>query len=124
MNTLVLLLDRKSEWSPLVWAKQQGGEIGVGGQVMIENPNGWLSVLRNDHVLHEYDEEERIVISRVLARPALFVVEWKGKYLVESLLQATPPRFGALVDNDHGVLVPIQEVRELPIESWARKRVL
>lgn len=124
MNTLVLLLNRESAWSPETWATQHGGERGVGGQVMIEGPSGWLSVLRDDRVFGEYDENERTAVSTMLAEPTLFLVEWKGSDLVEALLRAVPPECGAVVDNDHGVLVPIQAIHDLPLESWIRAKKL
>lgn len=124
MNTLVLLLNRETVWSPEIWAEQHGGKRGVGGQIMIERPSGWLSVLRDDSVFDEYDEDERTALSTMLAKPALFLVEWKGSDLVEALLRAVPFECGAVVDNDHGVIVPVQAIRDLPLESWVRARKL
>jgi hypothetical protein len=124
MNTLVLLLSRECAWSPEIWAEQHGGERGVGGQVMIESPSGWLSVLHDDHVLDEYDENERRELSAMLAEPELFLVEWKGSDLVEALIRAVPVECGAVVDNDHGVIVPVQTICDLPLESWVRARKL
>lgn len=124
MNTLVLLLNRESAWSPETWATQHGGERGVGGQVMIEDQTGWLSVLRDDRVLDDYDDEERSELSVMLAQPAPFLLEWKGRGLVEALLRAVPIESGAVVDNDHGLLVPIQAIRDLPLGSWVRESKL
>lgn len=124
MNTLVLLINRESAWSPETWATQHGGKRGVSGQVMIEGPSDWLSVLRDDRVLDEYDEDERTALSAMIATPVLFLVEWKGSDLVEALLKAVPPECGAVVDNDHGVLAPIQAIYDLPIESWVKARKL
>lgn len=120
MNTLVLLLSRGSTWSPEHWASQHGGARGVGGQVMIESPSGWLSVLRDDRVLDDYDDEERVALSTMLREPVPFLVEWKGPDLLEALLQAVPRESDAVVDNDHGVLAPIQAIHGLPIEKWIR----
>ena len=120
MNTLVLLLRRESTWSPETWASQQGGERGDGGQVMIERPSGWLSVLRDDRVLDDYDVDERAALAAMLTEPVPFLVEWRGADLLKALLRAVPQETDAVVDNDHGVLVPIREIHDLPIESWVR----
>ena len=120
MNTLVLLLNRDNAWSPEIWATQHGGERGVGGQIMIECPSGWLSVLRDDRIFDEYDAAERSELSAMLAEPKPFLLEWKGSDLVEALLRAVPLESGAVVDNDYGLLVPIQAIRDLPLGSWVR----
>ncbi len=120
MNTLVLILNRESPWSPELWARQSGGKPNVDGQVMIEEPSGWLSVVREDSVLDEYEEGEMKAISAVLPEPVLFLLEWKGSELIESLLSAVPSDCAALIDNDHGLLISIHEVRGLPLKLWAR----
>ncbi|ATE59822.1 hypothetical protein [Thauera sinica] len=124
MNTLVLLLKRDSVWSPETWAMQHGGERGVGGQVMIEGQSSWLSILRDDRVLDEYDDEERSELSAMLAEPMPFLLEWKGSDLIEALIRAVPFESGAVVDNDHGLLASIQAIRDLPLGSWVRERTL
>lgn len=120
MNTLILLLNRESNWSPLTWATQHGGECSSGGQIMIEGQSCWLSILRDDQILDEYDADERSKLSALLIEPVPFLLEWKGSDLVEALLRAVPSDCDAVVDNDHGLLVPIQEIRVLPLGSWVR----
>jgi hypothetical protein len=87
---------------------------------MIEGPSGWLSVLCDDSVLNDYDVDERAALATMLAEPVPFLVEWKGADLLKALVQAVPEEIGAVVDNDHGVMVPVREVRDLPIESWVK----
>lgn len=123
MNTLILLLERGSTYSPELWALQQGADRGVGGQLMIERPTGWLSVLREDEVLEEYDDGERKVISTFLTDPISYLIEWRGSVLLEELFRSIPLG-NALVDNDHGLLVPLREVKDLAVESWARTRAV
>jgi len=59
MNTLVLLIEGESGWSPETWVIEHGGVRGVDGQVTIERGAHWLSVVRDDRVLEDFDEEER-----------------------------------------------------------------
>jgi len=85
---------------------------------VIERPPGWLSILRDERVLSEYDEMESAALSAMLRDPVPFVVEWNGNDMLEALLSAVPPEGDAIVDNDHGVLAPILAVRSLPIGAW------
>jgi hypothetical protein len=118
MNTLVLLVERESAWSPEEWAAEQGGERGVGGQVVIEQDVEWLSVVRDDRVFDDFDDEERSRLAELVTKPATYLVEWKGAKLVERLLRSIPPETRAAVDNDHGLLVAVQEVAGEPLHTW------
>jgi hypothetical protein len=119
MNTLVLLVDRGSAWSPQAWAVERGG-FHVGDQVIIEQDTEWLSVVRDDRVLHELDDEERSRLAELVAEPATYLVEWKGGMLVENLLRSVPPTTRAAVDNDHGLVVAVHEISDVPLDSWIR----
>jgi hypothetical protein len=118
MNTLVLLVERESAWSPEKWATEQGGACGVGDQVVIEQDAEWLSVVRDDRVLDDFDDQERFRLAELVTKPAVYLVEWKGGKLVERLLRAIPPETRAAVDNDHGLLVAVQKVAGDPLHSW------
>jgi len=120
VKMLIMLLERDSAWSPITWAIQQGGERGVGGQIMIERQLDWLSVLHDNHILNEYDDHELSKLSGLLVDPTPFLLEWKGSGLIEALLQSVPAEIGAVVDNDHGLLASLQGIRSLPLESWIR----
>lgn len=120
MNTLVLLVDRGGAWSPEAWATERGGKRGVGDQVVIEQNMEWLSVVRDDRVLDDFDDEERSRLAELVTEPATYLVEWRGGMLVESLLRSIPLTTRAAVDNDHGLLVAVHEIADEPLESWIR----
>ena len=121
MNTIVLLVDRTSGWSPEYWAEKIGGKRACGAQVMIERAGGcWLSIIRNDDVLDDFDEMERIRLDELVSEPVAYLVEWKGDDLVELMLRSVLPSTRAAIDNDHGLLVSVHQVAKEPIESWVR----
>jgi hypothetical protein len=91
MNTLVLLVDRGSAWSPQAWAVERGG-FHVGDQVIIEQDTEWLSVVRDDRVLHELDDEERSRLAEWVAEYAIYLVEWKGVCLLKTCCARCLPR--------------------------------
>lgn len=120
MNTIVLLVERESAWSPERWAEGFGGKRVGGGQVTIERETDWLSVVRDDQVLDDFDEIERARLGKLVNEPAAYLVEWKGGALVERLLRSVPPDTRAAVDNDHGLLVSVHQVAGEPLESWVK----
>lgn len=120
MNSIVLLVARESAWSPEAWAEAAGGKRVGDGQVMIERETEWLSVVRNDQVLNDFEEDERARLDELVNEPTAYLVEWKGGGLVEHLLRSVPPGTRVAVDNDHGLLVPVHEVAGEPLESWVK----
>lgn len=120
MNTLVLFVERGSSWSPEAWATEHGGKRGVGDQIVIEQSVEWLSVVRDDRVLDDFDDGELSCLANLVAEPATYLIEWKGSMLVESLLRSVPPNARAAVDNDHGLIVAVQEIAGRPLDSWVR----
>ena len=118
MNALVLLVACEGAWSPEVWATEHGGQRSPGGQITIERDAEWLSIVRDQRVLDEFDEEERSCLAGLVSEPVTYLVEWKGNKLVESLLRSIPPDTRAAVDNDHGLLVSVHEVAGEPLDTW------
>src|SRR5689334_22744739 len=120
MNSIVLLVERESVWSPEGWVESAGGKRAGDRQVTIERETDWLSVVRSDQVLDDFDETERTRLDELVGEPAVYLVEWKGGGLVERLLRSIPPGTRAAVDNDHGLLVPVHQIAGEPLDSWVR----
>jgi len=120
MNSIVLLVERESAWSPEWWIESVGGKRAGDGQVTIERETDWLSVIRDDQVLDDFDEKERARLDELVSEPEVYLVEWKGGGLLERLLRSIPPGTRAAVDNDHGLLVPVHRVAGEPLDSWVR----
>lgn len=118
MNTLVLLLERDSTWSPRLWATQQAGATSVDGQVVVEQGMEWISIVRDDDVLADFDELEMERLGTMVSAPAAYLVEWRGSTLLANLLRAAAKETRAAIDNDHGLLVSVREVADRPPESW------
>lgn len=120
MNTLILLVERESSWSPLVWALEQGGESAEDGRVVIEGRLGWLSIEPDQSVLDDFNDDERADAVAALVDPSLFVVEWRGDVLIETFVRAVPSDSRVFVDNEHGVFAPAAALKSIPFASWAR----
>ncbi|WP_313914728.1 hypothetical protein [Tahibacter sp.] len=120
MNTLILLVESESSWSPLVWALEQGGESAEDGRIVIEGRLGWLSIEPDQSVLDDFDDDERADAVAALVDPSLFVIEWRGDVLIETFVRAVPSDSRVFVDNEHGVFAPVTVLRNIPFASWAR----
>lgn len=120
MNTLILLVENESSWSPLVWAADQGGEPTEDGRVIIEGRDGWLSVHADQSVLDDFDDDERADALAALVEPSMFVVEWHGDAFIETFVNAVPSYCRAHVENERDVFAPITVLQRTPCATWAR----
>lgn len=120
MNTLILLVENESSWSPIVWALEQGGESAEDGRAVIEGRLGWFSIEPDQSILDDFNDDERADAVAALVDPSLFLIEWRGDALIETFICAVPPDCRVFVDNDHGVFAPVTVLKGLPFASWAR----
>jgi len=120
MNTLILLLENECSWSPLVWAIEHGGESMEDGRVVIDDAQGWLSLLQDPNVLDDFDDDERVQALAALVTPSSFVVEWCSDRLIEAFVAAVPKDSRVFVDNDRGVFASITVLQNAPLATWAR----
>lgn len=124
MNSLVLLVERGSRWSPESWATEHDGRRSIAGCITIDRESEWLSVCRDDRVLDEFDDDERARLVKLVTEPIAYLIEWRGGALVESLLRSVPIKTQVAVDNDHGLLVSVNEVAGKSLDSWVRASTL
>jgi hypothetical protein len=123
MRTLFFLFERDCAWSPNDWFTQNAGKQAL-GRLVIEDETGWISGWRDDRVLDDYCDDERLVLSEMLVNPAVFLIEWRGDRLVESLIRWIPADVPVLVDNDSGLLVRVAAIRDRPLASWVDESCL
>ncbi|HSX60589.1 MAG TPA: hypothetical protein VLF18_10350 [Tahibacter sp.] len=124
MNTLILLAETERSWSPVVWAVERGAESTEDGRTILDERDGWLSIRPDQSLLDDFGDDEKADALGGIADPSLFVVEWRGDWLIETFVDAVPPECRAFVDNDHGVFVPVTLLQNVPRAAWARVAAL
>jgi hypothetical protein len=120
MNTLILLVESDSSWSPLIWAMHNAAESTDDGRVVIGGRLGWLAIHADQSILDDFDDDEKADALGALVEPAIFVVEWRGDPLIERFVKDVPSDCRVFVDNDHGVFAPVAVLQGLPAGAWAR----
>lgn len=118
MNTLILIIDSDSDWSPRNWIAMEGGTKMPNGQMTLERQKEWLSITLDDCLLSDFESSEKEFFARHIAKPTAFLVEWKESALIEAFLRSIPSECTAFIDNDHGLIAPVQSIRDLPVDSW------
>lgn len=124
MNTLILHIPLDQAWSPIDLLLSLGGVVNDAGSVVLTDQKSWVSVLRCDEVVNDYDESDRDFLGKIIADRRSFLIEWNEDDFLAKVLSRIPGFVGIVVDNDHGVIVPYDLVRDSSIESWIRQKSL
>lgn len=120
MNSFIMHVSHQCEWQPTLWISSMKGSESEAGQATIELGQEWISALRYDDVIHDYDDIELIALESMIQGYQSYLIEWKGAELVQRLIHAIPEGSQIIIDNDHGVICPVDWIKLLPLESWVR----
>ena len=123
MNSLVFFTRRKG-WKPEIWTTLMGGKVTESGQFVVETSDSWLSVYKYDEVFDDYDESEEQLIRSVIQDPVPYLIEWRGDELLGKFIDNFPIDEEAVIDNDHGLICSISELKGKSIRDWLRKRTV
>lgn len=120
MNTVILFVENSYDWSPEKWITENGGKKTDYGRVVIEESNAWLIVDRYNQFVGDYDEDEKQYVSNLLKNPIGYIIEWKGESLLEKFITNVPSESKAVIDNDHGLICLVEDIKSLPLTSWIK----
>jgi hypothetical protein len=121
MNTLILHTEN-SEWSPLDTLISLGGAVDSSGGVVLHSDESWIRLFWEDDVIHDYEGRDAERLAAHIHNQSSFVVEWRGDALLQKFLDALPTDRRVVLDNDHGIMVPFDLIRDQPVEKWIRQR--
>jgi hypothetical protein len=80
-------------------------------RLLVEDGDHWLAARRCDALRNEYDELEMDLILPLFPDPSFVVVEGRGLKLLNQMFLAAEDSLDVLVDNDHGLICPIAEIK-------------
>jgi hypothetical protein len=118
MNSLILHVSRSCDWLPQQYLLIRGGSKVAASQVVLETNQCWISVLQDDKLMSEYEATERRILDLLIHDPVCYLVEWRGELLMQHFVYAIPPDIGAVIDNDHGLICYVNQIREIPLANW------
>ncbi|UHQ23254.1 hypothetical protein LVB77_00640 [Lysobacter sp. 5GHs7-4] len=124
MNSIIIFQALESRWSPESWAVENGADRGKGGEFVVEGVAGWVSVVQDKDLVNDYDLREMDLVRKLIPEFNAYVIEWRGDDLMSDLLNSAPFGHFALVDNDHGLLVPFGDIRDIPCRFWVQSNKL
>ena len=123
MNSIVFFTN-KNEWKPEAWVTVMGGTISETGQFIVEALDSWISIYKYDDVFNDYDEDEEQLVRSFIHDPIPYLVEWRGDELLQKFIDDFPFDKHAVIDNDHGLICNISELKGKPASDWVFERKL
>ena len=121
MNTIILIVNENTSWSPQYWIEKKGGGINIFHQLVLNKNDGWISIVKDQTILNDYDKKEISEIINTIQKPVFHVIEWKGDHILEEFLNEIPFDIEALIDNDHGLISKACDLSGKPVSSWITK---
>ncbi len=118
MNSLVLHVSHSCDWLPQQYLLIRGGSNVGTSQFVLEANHCWISVLQDKKLISEYDDTERRILDLLIDNPVCYLVEWRGELLMRHFIRAIPPDIGAVIDNDHGLICYVNQIRDAPLSNW------
>ena len=121
MNTIILIVDDDTPWTPGYWIQEQGGKINTSNSLILSRGNQWISISKDPSVLDDYSASEISAITKFIDSPSFYVIEWNAGQLVDEFLNAIPSDLAALIDNDHGLITQVSQLSGKPISTWSNR---
>ena len=119
MNTIILIVDDDTPWTPGYWIQEQGGKINASNPFVLSRGDQWISISKDPSVLDDYSASEISEIIKFIDSTRFYVIEWNAGQLVDEFLNAIPSDLAALIDNDHGLITQVSQLSGKPISTWS-----
>lgn len=123
MNSIVLIIQKDSKWSPFLWVEKKGGGQNEFGQYVYEDEKGWLSFFDDIHMSNDFDEKEIENINGQIKNPKFYSVEWSCDEVLQKFINEIPCDTLTLIDNDHGLIFKARDLINKPVSSWIHKGI-
>jgi hypothetical protein len=82
-------------------------------RLVVEGDWGWFAIGIDDELEGEFSGAERARIAQLVAEPVYAQLEYSSSSAADLAIKLMPATAETLIDNDHGMLRPIEEVRDL-----------
>ena len=121
MNTIILIVNDDTPWTPRYWTQEQGGKINTSNPFILSRGDQWISISKDPSILDDYSASEISAIMKFIDSPRFYVIEWNAGQLVDEFLNAIPSDLAALIDNDHGLITQVSQLSGKPISTWSNR---
>ncbi|RVU05272.1 hypothetical protein EOS93_31100 [Rhizobium sp. RMa-01] len=115
MKSVVMMFTAEPDLSRIAEAYGDIGstDLQSPGRLVVEGDWGWFAVGIDRDLEGEFSDLERARIARLVAEPVYAQLEYSNSAAADLAIKLMPATAETLIDNDHGMLRSIAEVRDL-----------
>jgi len=121
MNTIVLFTKSKS-WDPRNWVMSMKGAQVKDHHFVVETGNSWISFSLFENAFDDYEIVEEDKVKTMIPDPTAHLIEWKGSEILRQFIDDFPADQDAVVDNDHGLICKLVELKGIEIDCWSKNK--
>jgi hypothetical protein len=81
-------------------------------ELVVESPSGWFSLALDENVLGELAPDEYRSIRQRIQAPAFWQLQFSTARMAEIVISRLPETPTILVDNDHGLVTTVSDIRK------------
>lgn len=120
MNTLIFHVVG-CDWSLSDFLASRGGVLTADNEVTLSKGLSWLRITRADEVINDYSGKNLDFLEGFGSERKSFIFEWRGDNLLGAFLDSIPVDKKIIVDNDMGLFIFFDLIRDKPISAWVRE---
>lgn len=115
MKSVILISTGQLDLSDLaeVYADIGSTNLQSPKRLVVEGDWGWFAIGIDDEIAGEFSDIERAKIAQLVPEPVYVQLEYSTSSAADLAIKLMPATTDMLIDNDHGMLRPIEEVRGL-----------
>jgi hypothetical protein len=115
MKSIIIISSGLPDLTLLSEAYSQFGtpHLQAKNRLVVEGDWGWFAISIDSEIEVEFSDVERERVDQLIAGSVYAQLEYSTATAADLALQFMPTVAETLIDNDHGMLRPIAEVREL-----------
>jgi hypothetical protein len=120
MKSVILISDRLFDLEAFGEAFRAYGRVHRDhrskNRIVVQLNEGWFDVECDQSIRNEFDDAELAKLSQCIQDPIFAGISYSNERVIDMAINLLPLGPGVLVDNDYGLVLPVEEIR-LRIES-------
>jgi hypothetical protein len=113
MRSVVVITNQPLDIHTLADAYKTSGHVDIQSdeRLVIEGEWGWFAFNRDKVLEEEFDEAELDELRRQVDAPSFAQLEYSNSRAADIAILGLPVNGTTLIDNDHGLIAPVGEIR-------------
>lgn len=121
MKSVAIISDNTLDLAALAEIYTTQGRVDMPSKkrLVVEGAWGWFAMNLGEPPLEDFDESELAQVKTKIARPCFAQLEYSTGPAADAAITLLPSNGFTLIDNDHGLIAPLEEIRRRISEGSA-----